>query len=51
MDKMIYCSITDNIKCPKCGSYHVYVKSGIMTDLYICMDCSFESRDIEMGRH
>lgn len=45
-DKMIYCRATDRMKCPKCNSTNVRVKSGINADMYICEDCGFESKDI-----
>lgn len=47
MDNMIYRSLTDNMECPKCGSNNIRIKSGMMADLYTCMNCGFESRDIE----
>lgn len=37
--------------CPKCGSHHVIVKSGMMCDLYICADCGYESRDLKISEH
>ena len=46
-EKMIYCRATDTLKCPKCGSKKIYVKSGMMADLYICQECGFEARDLE----
>lgn len=33
------------MKCPKCNSEKIRVKSGIFTDLYICEDCGFETRN------
>ena len=47
---MLYNKETGKLKCPKCGSYHIYIKSGMMCDLYICTDCGFESRDIEFEK-
>jgi len=44
---MIYIKETDKLKCSKCGSEHIYIKSGMMSDLYICLDCGHESRDIK----
>lgn len=45
-EKMIYCKTTDELKCPICGSKHICIKSGMLTDLYICENCGFESRDL-----
>jgi len=50
MEKMIYNKTTDEFKCPICGSKRIYVKSGMMVDLYICQDCGFESRDLDDGK-
>ena len=50
MSKMIYSTKTNSFKCPKCGSTNIYVKCGMTTDLYICMNCGFESRDIEFEK-
>lgn len=35
----------DKYICPKCKSEHVHIKSGMFTDLFICEDCGYESRD------
>ena len=35
------------MKCPKCNSTHIRVKTGMMCDLYICEDCGFETRDYD----
>ena len=32
--------------CPKCNSDKMRIKSGMFTDLYICENCGYESRDI-----
>ena len=46
---MIYCEATDTFTCPKCGSKNVYSKPGMLTDLYICKECGFESREFDNG--
>lgn len=33
------------MKCPKCGSNKIRVKLGTFTDLYICEDCNYETRN------
>lgn len=33
------------MKCPKCNSENIRIKSGMTCDLYICEDCGFETRD------
>jgi len=33
------------MKCPKCDSEDIRIKSGIMCDLFICENCNFETRN------
>ena len=50
MSKMIYSTKTNSFKCPKCGGTNIYVKSGMLLDLYICNECGFESRNIKFEK-
>jgi len=45
-NNIIYNSTTNTLKCPRCGSESIYVKCGMIVDLYTCNDCGFESRDV-----
>ena len=33
------------MKCPKCGSTKIRIKSGMFADLYICTNCGYETRN------
>ncbi len=43
---MIYNKKELKIYCSKCNSTNIYIKSGLMTDLYVCRDCGHESRNL-----
>lgn len=43
---MIYNKKEDKLYCSQCNSDNIYIKSGMMADLYICNNCGYESRDI-----
>lgn len=44
---IIYNKETGTFKCPKCKSSNVWIKSGLMSDLYTCNECGYESRDLD----
>ena len=47
IDDMIWDGKNYEYTCPECGSHKVYCKAGMMSDLYICNDCGFESRNLK----
>lgn len=47
MESMFWDKKNQEYICPECQSNKVYCKAGMTTDLYICSNCGFESRDLK----
>lgn len=50
MKRILYNCRTQKFTCPECGSHSIHVKSGLHTELYTCLNCGYESRDLDFEK-